>query len=588
MKKRKKNVVIRLMQFFSGLEIKMIIVLVSSMLSMGLFVSTPVFLGQATDIIANGVINSVKTGVPFQVNMESMGRIILILLTLYLFSFITNYLGSYIMSSVCETVGFNMRTALSHKLHRLPLKFFDGTERGEVLSRATNDIEKVVESLREGLNRLIGAFISIIIAVIMMLKISPVLFLAAFFTIGLAVGITYVIARSSRKSFLEYQTSLGSLNGNIEESFTGQLIIKAFNYEEKSFEEFQEINNRLFKASHRSQVAQFIIIPVIRIVNNLGYVLIALMSAFYVFQGRMTIGTVQTFIQYVDKAAEPIVDLSQILNTMQQAVAASQRFFEIMDEEDEEPDRVKEGLMLPQKGEVSFEHVKFGYNGELLMNDIILSLKPGERVAIVGPTGAGKTTIVNLLMRFYEINGGKISIDGINTRDLTRKDLRSLFGMVLQDTWLFGGSIKDNIAYGNENADENAIINAAKSAGADFFIRTLPDGYYTVLNEDSSNISQGQKQLLTIARAFLKDPAILILDEATSSVDTRTEKEIQKAMDKLMKGRTSFIIAHKLSTIRDADLIIVMEQGNIVEQGTHEELIAKKGSYEKLYYSQFA
>ncbi|WP_250227931.1 ABC transporter ATP-binding protein [Anaeropeptidivorans aminofermentans] len=588
MKKRKKNVVIRLMQFFSGLEIKMIVVLVSSILSMGLFVSTPVFLGQATDIIANGVMNSVKTGVPFQVNMESMGRIILILLTLYLFSFITNYLGNYIMSSVCETVGFNMRTALSHKLHRLPLKFFDGTERGEVLSRATNDIEKVVESLREGLNRLIGAFISILIAVIMMLKISPVLFLAAFFTIGLAVGITYVIARSSRKSFLEYQTSLGSLNGNIEESFTGQLIIKAFNYEEKSFEEFQEINNRLFKASHRSQVAQFIIIPVIRIVNNLGYVLIALMSAFYVFQGRMTIGTVQTFIQYVDKAAEPIVDLSQILNTMQQAVAASQRFFEIMDEEDEEPDRAKEGLMLPQKGEVSFEHVKFGYNGELLMHDINLSLKPGERVAIVGPTGAGKTTIVNLLMRFYEINGGKISIDGINTRDLTRKDLRSLFGMVLQDTWLFGGSIKDNIAYGNENADENAIINAAKSAGADFFIRTLPDGYHTVLNEDSSNISQGQKQLLTIARAFLKDPAILILDEATSSVDTRTEKEIQKAMDKLMKGRTSFIIAHKLSTIRDADLIIVMEQGNIVEQGTHEELIAKKGSYEKLYYSQFA
>jgi len=588
MKKRKKNVVIRLMQFFSGLEIKMIVVLVSSILSMGLFVSTPVFLGQATDIIANGVMNSVKTGVSFQVNMESMGRIILILLTLYLFSFITNYLGNYIMSSVCETVGFNMRTALSHKLHRLPLKFFDGTERGEVLSRATNDIEKVVESLREGLNRLIGAFISILIAVIMMLKISPVLFLAAFFTIGLAVGITYVIARSSRKSFLEYQTSLGSLNGNIEESFTGQLIIKAFNYEEKSFEEFQEINNRLFKASHRSQVAQFIIIPVIRIVNNLGYVLIALMSAFYVFQGRMTIGTVQTFIQYVDKAAEPIVDLSQILNTMQQAVAASQRFFEIMDEEDEEPDRVKEGLMLPQKGEVSFEHVKFGYNGELLMHDINLSLKPGERVAIVGPTGAGKTTIVNLLMRFYEINGGKISIDGINTRDLTRKDLRSLFGMVLQDTWLFGGSIKDNIAYGNENADENAIINAAKSAGADFFIRTLPDGYHTVLNEDSSNISQGQKQLLTIARAFLKDPAILILDEATSSVDTRTEKEIQKAMDKLMKGRTSFIIAHKLSTIRDADLIIVMEQGNIVEQGTHEELIAKKGSYEKLYYSQFA
>lgn len=588
MKKRKKNVVIRLMQFFSGLEIKMIVVLVSSMLSMGLFVSTPVFLGQATDIIADGVMNSVKTGVPFQVNMESMGRIILILLALYLFSFITNYLGNYIMSSVCETVGFNMRTALSHKLHRLPLKFFDGTERGEVLSRATNDIEKVVESLREGLNRLIGAFISIFIAVIMMLKISPVLFLAAFFTIGLAVGITYVIARSSRKSFLEYQTSLGSLNGNIEESFTGQLIIKAFNYEGKSFEEFQEINNRLFKASHRSQVAQFIIIPVIRIVNNLGYVLIALMSAFYVFQGRMTIGTVQTFIQYVDKAAEPIVDLSQILNTMQQAVAASQRFFEIMDEEDEEPDSVKEGLMLPQKGEVSFEHVKFGYNGELLMNDINLSLKPGERVAIVGPTGAGKTTIVNLLMRFYEINGGKISIDGINTKDLTRKDLRSLFGMVLQDTWLFGGSIKDNIAYGNENADENAIINAAKSAGADFFIRTLPDGYHTVLNEDSSNISQGQKQLLTIARAFLKDPAILILDEATSSVDTRTEKEIQKAMDKLMKGRTSFIIAHKLSTIRDADLIIVMEQGNIVEQGTHEELIEKKGSYEKLYYSQFA
>lgn len=588
MKKKKKNVVIRLLQFFSGLEIKMTVVLLSSILSTGLFVATPVFLGQAIDIIADGVMNSVKTGVAFQINMESMGRILVILFSLYFSSFITNYLGNYIMSFVCETVGFNMRTALSHKLHRLPLKFFDATERGEVLSRATNDIEKVVESLREGLNRLIGAFISIITAIIMMLIISPVLSVAAFLTIGLAVGITYFIARRSRKSFLEYQTSLGALNGNIEESFTGQLIIKAFNYEEKSFEEFKEINDRLFKASHRSQVAQFIIIPVIRIVNNLGYVIIALMSAFYVFQGRMTIGTVQTFIQYVDKAAEPIIDLSQILNTMQQAVAASQRFFEIMDEPDEEPDTAIEASALPQNGEVVFEHVKFGYNNELLMKDINISLNPGERVAIVGPTGAGKTTIVNLLMRFYEINGGKISIDGINTKDLTRKDLRSLFGMVLQDTWLFGGSIKDNIAYGNANADESAIIDAAKSAGADYFIRTLPGGYHTILNEDSSNISQGQKQLLTIARAFLKDPAILILDEATSSVDTRTEKEIQKAMNRLMKGRTSFIIAHKLSTIRDADLILVMDHGDIVEQGTHEELIAKKGSYEKLYYSQFS
>lgn len=589
MNNRKKGTVLRLVTYFKGLELKMAAVITSSILSAALFIASPIFLGKALDQLAEGIKSSLANGTKFQVNWNTMGNIFAILLTLYVLSFITNYLANYMMAAVTETVTLNMRGALMDKLNRLPLRFYDATERGDILSRATNDVEKVADALREGFNRLIGCIISIIGAVIMMLVISPALSVVAFLTIGTATVLTICIASKSRRYFLKYQTSMGELNAAVEETFTGQLVIKAFNQEDASLKKFREINQELYKHSSSSQIAQFIVAPCVRLINNFGYTIVAVLSVIAIIQGRMTIGIVQAFIQYSDKASEPVIELSQIISSMQSAFAASIRYFEIMDELDEVPDHSSTEVLPETKGDVSFEHVRFGYSDDhILMKDINIDVKTGDRIAIVGPTGAGKTTLVNLLMRFYEIQGGAIKIDGVDIKSMSRAELRSKFGMVLQDTWLFGGSIRDNIAYSNFEAPDEAIIAAAKSARADHFIRTLPEGYQTLLTEDGSNVSQGQKQLLTIARAILADPAILILDEATSSVDTRTEAEIQKAMNNLMKGRTSFIIAHKLSTIRDADLILVMDHGTIIEQGTHEELLKKQGFYEKLYNSQFA
>lgn len=589
MNNRKKGTVLRLITYFKGLELKMAAVITSSILSAALFIASPIFLGKALDQLAEGIKSSLANGTKFQVNWNTMGNIFAILLTLYVLSFITNYLANYMMAAVTETVTLNMRGALMDKLNRLPLRFYDATERGDILSRATNDVEKVADALREGFNRLIGCIISIIGAVIMMLVISPALSVVAFLTIGTATVLTICIASKSRRYFLKYQTSMGELNAAVEETFTGQLVIKAFNQEDASLKKFREINQELYKHSSSSQIAQFIVAPCVRLINNFGYTIVAVLSVIAIIQGRMTIGIVQAFIQYSDKASEPVIELSQIISSMQSAFAASIRYFEIMDELDEVPDHNSTEVLPETKGDVSFEHVRFGYSDDhILMKDINIDVKTGDRIAIVGPTGAGKTTLVNLLMRFYEIQGGAIKIDGVDIKSMSRAELRSKFGMVLQDTWLFGGSIRDNIAYSNFEAPDEAIIGAAKSARADHFIRTLPEGYQTLLTEDGSNVSQGQKQLLTIARAILADPAILILDEATSSVDTRTEAEIQKAMNNLMKGRTSFIIAHKLSTIRDADLILVMDHGTIIEQGTHEELLKKQGFYEKLYNSQFA
>lgn len=589
MNNRKKGTVLRLVTYFKGLELKMAAVITSSILSAALFIASPIFLGKALDQLAEGIKSSLANGTKFQVNWNTMGNIFAILLTLYVLSFITNYLANYMMAAVTETVTLNMRGALMDKLNRLPLRFYDATERGDILSRATNDVEKVADTLREGFNRLIGCIISIIGAVIMMLVISPALSVVAFLTIGTATILTICIAGKSRRYFLKYQTSMGELNAAVEETFTGQLVIKAFNQEDASLKKFREINQELYKHSSSSQIAQFIVAPCVRLINNFGYTIVAVLSVIAIIQGRMTIGIVQAFIQYSDKASEPVIELSQIISSMQSAFAASIRYFEIMDELDEVPDHISTEVLPETKGDVSFEHVRFGYSDDhILMKDISIDVKTGDRIAIVGPTGAGKTTLVNLLMRFYEIQGGAIKIDGVDIKSMSRAELRSKFGMVLQDTWLFGGSIRDNIAYSNFEAQDEAIIAAAKSARADHFIRTLPEGYQTLLTEDGSNVSQGQKQLLTIARAILADPAILILDEATSSVDTRTEAEIQKAMNNLMKGRTSFIIAHKLSTIRDADLILVMDHGTIIEQGTHEELLKKQGFYEKLYNSQFA
>lgn len=589
MSKKKKGTILRLFAYFKGSRLKLAFIIATTVLSSALFIVSPIFLGKALDQLANGIKTSVLNGTRFQVNWDTMGEIFGILLTLYTLSFITNYLSNYMMATLSETVTLNMRSSLMDKLNRLPLRFFDGTERGDILSRATNDVEKVADALREGFNRLIAAIISIVGAITMMLYISPTLSLVTFLTIGLAATLTLFLSGKTRKFFLNYQTSMGELNAAVEETFTGQLVVKAFNQEEASLTNFRKINEELYQHSTSSQIAQYIVYPCIRLINNFGYTIIAALSVINIIQGRMTIGTVQAFIQYTDKSSEPLIECSQIISSMQSAFAASIRYFQVMDELDEVPDHVSTEVLPETKGDVSFEHVRFGYSDDhILMKDINIEVKAGDRIAIVGPTGAGKTTLVNLLMRFYEIQGGSIKIDGVDIKSMSRAELRSKFGMVLQDTWLFGGSIKDNIAYSNFDAPEEAVIAATKSARADHFIRTLPEGYQTILTEDGSNVSQGQKQLLTIARAILADPAILILDEATSSVDTRTEAEIQKAMNNLMKGRTSFIIAHKLSTIRDADLILVMDHGTIIEQGSHEELLTKQGFYEKLYNSQFA
>lgn len=588
MRNQKKHVIRRLFKFFKGQRLKMLMVFLGSVVSSVAFIVTPIYIGHGIDQIVD-IMKGTLSGTGNSRDLTPLLPIIAILTSLNILSFAASYLQEYLVAEVAETVSLNMRGAMSKKLHCLPLRFYDSTEKGEILSRTTSDIEKIAESLRQGVSQLISSFVRVIFSISMLLIISPRLSLVVFLTIGLATVGTIFITRHSHKSFLKNQTTLGHLNGNIEEVFTGHLVIKAFNHEREAFYSFKKINDQLCKDSRNAEILQHLVAPAVRITNSLGYIIIAVMSAFSLMQGRMSLGTVQMFIQYTDKASEPIIQAANIINMMQSALAAAQRFFEILDEPEETPDTQSPVSIHKPQGRVELDHVQFGYHPNLLlMRDICLHVNPGEKVAIVGHTGAGKTTLVNLLMRFYDIQSGEILIDGIETNRMTRADLRSLFGMVLQDTWMFSGSIHENIAYGKPDATDTEIIAAAKSARADYFIRTLPKGYQTILEEDGSNVSQGQRQLLTIARAILADPAILILDEATSSVDTRTEKEIQKAMHNLMEGRTSFIIAHKLSTIQDADLILVMEQGNIIEQGTHDQLLASKGAYSQLYQSQFA
>lgn len=589
MNQKKKGVFRRIIPFFKSLGIKMLVIFIMAIISAVSFIVTPIYIGRGIDLIADGIKNAYETGTTFQINFQTMGSVFGILIGLIVISMISGYYDEYLMASVSEIVALNMRNALSEKLHKLPLRYYDSTEKGEILSRVTNDIEKVSESLRQGLSQLISAIIRVSCSVAMLLIISPKLSLISFGTIAAAVCSTVLISKRSRGYFHNNQTTLGKLNGNIEEAFTGQLVIKAFNHEKNALGDFREINNQYYEDSRKAEIVQYIVAPTVRVVNSLGYIIIAIMSAFSIIQGRMSLGTVQMFIQYTDKASEPIIQCTNIFNTFQAGIASAQRIFQILDELEEVPDAANSKQISIPEGNVVFDHVRFGYSDDnILMKDININVNTGDRVAIVGQTGAGKTTLVNLLMRFYDIQGGKITIDGISTNEMSRADLRSIFGMVLQDTWLFGGSIRDNIAYSNLDASDEEVISAAKSARANHFIRTLPEGYDTILNEDGLNVSQGQKQLLTIARAILADPTILILDEATSSVDSRTEKEIQKAMDNLMEGRTSFIIAHKLSTIKDADMILVMENGTIIEQGNHDELIEKRGAYERLYQSQFA
>ena len=534
------------------------------------------------------VINQLKRQLVPKIDYEYIGKILLILVGLYIISAIFSFIMSYIMSSVSQKTVYDMRNDVKSKLDRLPLKYFDARTHGEILSRVTNDMDNIATTLQQSLTQLITSVVSVIGIVVMMLTISPVLTVIALFMLPLSAAITAGVAKKSQKFFSEQQKNLGQLNGHVEEMFTGHKIVKAFGKEQHSIEQFEKINEDLYRAGWKAQFTSGIIFPALNVVNNFGYVAICIVGGLLVAKNKIEIGDIQAFIQYIRQFTQPIVQTANIANIIQSTIASAERVFEIMDEVEETQDKEQTAASCNSCAEVKFEHVKFGYKEDaILMEDMNINVEKGHTIAIVGPTGAGKTTLVNLLMRFYEIQGGKITIDNVDIRDMKRKDLRALFGMVLQDTWLFNGTIFDNIAYGRENATEKEIYDAAKAAHAHHFIKTLPDGYNTILNEEASNISQGQKQLLTIARAILANPSILILDEATSNVDTRTEVLIQKAMTNLMENRTSFVIAHRLSTIRDADLILVMKQGTIIEQGKHLELLEQNGFYADLYNSQF-
>jgi len=523
-----------------------------------------------------------------KIDFNYIGRIVLILIGLYLVSAIFNYIQQYIMAGVAQNTVYDMRKEVSEKINRLPLKYFDSRTHGEILSRVTNDLDTVANTLQQSLTQLITSVVTIVGIVVMMLTISPWLTLITIVTLPLSGIVTIAVAKKSQKYFADQQKILGELNGHVEEMYTGHKIVKVFGREKKSIDEFNEINEKLYHVGWKAQFMSGIIMPVLMFINNIGYVLVCVVGGIFVTKNRIEVGDIQAFIQYSRQFTQPIVQTANIANILQSTVAAAERVFEILDEVEELPDREEAVAIKEPKGEVKFDNVKFGYKETVtLMEDLSIDVKQGQTVAIVGPTGAGKTTLVNLLMRFYEIQGGKITVDGIDIREVKREDLRAMFGMVLQDTWLFTGTIKDNIAYSNKNATFEEVVKAAQAAHADHFIRTLPEGYDTILNEEASNISQGQKQLLTIARVILANPSILILDEATSSVDTRTEVQIQKAMNNLMNGRTSFVIAHRLSTIRDADLILVMNNGSIIEQGNHIELLENGGFYADLYNSQF-
>lgn len=578
----------RLLTYLQPRRLHLMAVFLTAILSTIFLIVGPKLMGKVTTKLFEGAMMKWK-GLPgAAIDFTYIKNILLLLVGLYIISALFSYLQQYIMSDVSQKVVYDLRTEVSEKLSRLPLKYYDEHSHGDTLSRVTNDIDTIGSTLQQSITQFITSIVTIIGIIIMMLTISPVLTLISVVSIALSIFVLKPIMLRSQKYFANQQKSLGQLNGHIEEMYTGHQIIKAFGHEEKAKETFDEVNEKLYDAGWRAQFISGIIMPLMMFVSNLGYVFICIVGGIYVTKGFIAIGDIQAFIQYSRQFSQPITQTANIANIIQSTIAAAERVFELLDEQEE----VKEATNLTNlptvKGHVVFEHVGFGYKeAALLIRDMNLDVKPGQIVAIVGPTGAGKTTLINLLMRFYELKGGAITIDEVDTRKLSRENLRAMFGMVLQDTWLFNGTIRENIAYGRLDATDEEIREAAKAAYADHFIRTLPNGYDTVLNEDASNISQGQRQLLTIARAILADPAIMILDEATSSVDTRTEVHIQKAMTRLMQGRTSFVIAHRLSTIKDADLILVMNQGTVIEQGTHYELLQQNGFYADLYNSQF-
>ena len=588
----------KLARYMSEYKISLVFVAIFAITSTVFNIIGPKLIGNATTEIFNGIIAKVNgTG---DVNFDALGAILLLLIGFYLISSICSFIQGWLMTGISQKVSYRLRKELIAKINRMPMNYFGKSTHGEALSRVTNDVDTLAQNLNQSITQLVTSITTIIGVMVMMLSISPLMTLIAVLILPVSMVLVLFVVKISQKYFKSQQEYLGHINGQVEEIYSGHNIVKAFNREERVIEDFNEANDILYKSAWKSQFFSGVMMPVMTFVGNLGYVAVAVVGGLLAANGTIMVGDILSFIQYVKNFTQPITQLAQVSSMLQSTAAAAERVFEFL-AEDEEEQCAKEHAMLTDTsgntrnvttlditGDVTFDHVRFGYTPEkIIINDFSASVRQGQKIAIVGPTGAGKTTIVKLLMRFYELNGGRILIDGYDIADFDRSELRELFGMVLQDTWLFKGSIMENIRYGKLDATDDEVIAAAKAAHVDHFIRTLPGGYDMELNEEASNVSQGQKQLLTIARAILANNKILILDEATSSVDTRTEIQIQKAMDNLMKGRTSFVIAHRLSTIKDADLILVLKDGDIIEQGNHEELIAKNGFYAELYNSQF-
>ena len=578
----------KLMSYIGRFKIQIVLVMLFAAASTVFSVMGPKILGKATTGLAEGLMAKIQgTG---GIDFEYIGRILVFVLTIYAVSAIFNFAQGMLMTGVTQKVCYQLRRDISQKINRMPMKYFESRTYGEVLSRITNDVDTLGQGLNQSITQIITSTATLIGVLIMMLSISPLMTLIALVILPVSGALVSFTVKKSQRFFIKQQEYLGHINGQVEETFGGQNVIKLFNKEQETLDEFNRTNKILYDSAWKSQFFSGIMQPIMAFVGNLGYAGVALCGGILAVKGRITVGDIQAFIQYVKNFTQPIQQIAQVINQVQSMAAAAERVFEFLGEEEEDqaaanPVDISEHVI---EGSVEFDHVKFGYNPDnVIIHDFSANVRPGQKVAIVGPTGAGKTTMVKLLMRFYDVNSGKIMLDGHNVKDYNRRDLRSAFGMVLQDTWLFKGTIMENVRYGRLDATDEEVIAACKAAHADKFIRTLPGGYNMELNEDASNVSQGQKQLLTIARAILADNRVIILDEATSSVDTRTEEQIQNAMDNLMKGRTSFIIAHRLSTIRNADIILVMRDGDIVEQGSHEELLEKNGFYAQLYNSQF-
>lgn len=589
----------KLVHYLGQYHLAIICVMIFTIGSTVFHIVGPKILGKATTEVFNGLVSKVQGGAG--IDFEKIGRILLLLISLYLISAVFSYIQGFIMTGISQKVAFNLRKELSEKINRLPMNYYDKRTYGEVLSRVTNDVDTLGMGLNQTLHQLITSVATVIGIFIMMLSISPIMTLIAVVTLPVSGILIGIVVKHSQKYFISQQAYLGHVNGQVEEVFGGHNVIKLFNKEETVLKQFEETNEILYQSAWKSQFLSGLMQPVMGFIGNLGYVAVAVLGGYLSIKGSIEVGDIQSFIQYVKQFTQPISQMAQVSNMLQSTIAASERVFEFLDENEEEQKSFLHATMEDPKtgevrnvtpdditGKVDFEHVNFGYTRDKqIIHDFNLHVKPGQKIAIVGPTGAGKTTIVKLLMRFYDIDDGSIQIDGHDVQGFDRSELREAFGMVLQDTWLFKGSIMDNIRYGKLEATDEEVMEAAKAAHVHHFVQTLPDGYDMELNEEATNISQGQKQLLTIARAILADNRILILDEATSSVDTRTEVLIQEAMDNLMKGRTSFIVAHRLSTIKNADLILVLKDGDVIEQGNHEELMAQGGFYCDLYNSQF-